>query len=115
MKIVRYSNELSTSTQITVADVKELSDLGFKTIINIRPDFEGGPSQPLGADIENAARELGLSYVAYPVVSGGVTIEISHKFSEVLNTCPFPVLAYCASGNRPARLYTLSRQSNSCL
>jgi sulfide:quinone oxidoreductase len=110
MKIVRLSDDFSAAAQITASDVQEVAGLGFKTIINNRPDLEGGPLQPLGAEIENAAHALGLAYIAYPVQSGGVTPEISHKFTEVLNSCPAPILAYCASGNRASKLYTLSRE-----
>jgi uncharacterized protein (TIGR01244 family) len=115
MKVVHHSSEFSTSSQITAADVQNVANLGFKTIINIRPDLEGGATQPLGAEIENAAHQLGLTYVAYPVVSGGVTKDISHKFTVLLRTCPVPILAYCASGNRPSSLFTLSCQQKSSL
>ncbi len=113
MKIIRLSEEFAASAQITASDVQEVAGLGFKTVINNRPDLEGGPSQPLGADIENAAHEHGLFYVAYPVASGGVTKEISLKFTEVLNSFPAPILAYCASGNRASKLYALSQEPNS--
>ena len=40
--ITKLSDTFSTSPQITVDDVVAIAALGFKTIINNRPDGEGG-------------------------------------------------------------------------
>lgn len=42
--------------QITVDDVAVLARQGYRSIINNRPDGEGGPSQPTSAQIEAAAK-----------------------------------------------------------
>ena len=39
----------------------EAAAAGFRSVINNRPDFEGGPTQPTNASIEAAARAAGLS------------------------------------------------------
>ena len=110
--MIRRSDRFSVSSQISVSDVKEIANLGFKTIINNRPDFEGA-SQPVGADIEKAAREHGISYIAYPVTSASLTKEVARKFAEILSSCPEPVLAFCNSGNRSTKLFELSQPRSS--
>jgi len=44
---------------------------GFKSVINNRPDFEGGPDQPTNASIEAAAKAAGLRYAFLPVQPAG--------------------------------------------
>ena len=115
MKVTNITDHFSTSSQILVSDVKPLADLGFQTIINNRPDLEGGPNQPLSADIEKEARKLGLTYVALPVTSANITKEIVRKFADVLASSPAPILAFCNSGNRSKTLFQLSLQQLSSL
>jgi uncharacterized protein (TIGR01244 family) len=49
--------------------MEAVADAGFKTVINNRPDFEGGPAQPTSAQMEAAAKAAGLSYAFLPVQS----------------------------------------------
>jgi uncharacterized protein (TIGR01244 family) len=78
---------------------------GFKSVIINRPDFEGGPDQPTAESVTLAAREVGLRVAYQPVVSGGMTSDDVVRFSELLQTLPAPVLAYCRSGTRCTVLY----------
>ena len=45
----------------------EAAAAGFRSVVNNRPDFEGGPSQPTSASVEAAAHAAGLDYVWLPV------------------------------------------------
>jgi uncharacterized protein (TIGR01244 family) len=78
---------------------------GFKSVINNRPDFEGGPSQPTSATMEAAARAAGLEYVFLPVNGGYQTPEEIERFAGLLKTLPKPILAFCRSGTRSGKLY----------
>ncbi|MEK5794601.1 sulfur transferase domain-containing protein, partial [Acinetobacter nosocomialis] len=49
--------------QIGPEHMEQVVEKGFKSIINNRPDMEGGPEQPTSAQIEEAARNVGLDYV----------------------------------------------------
>lgn len=51
---------VSATAQLRREDMRRLADAGFRSIINKRPDFEGGPAQPLGADLQQAAHDAGL-------------------------------------------------------
>jgi uncharacterized protein (TIGR01244 family) len=78
---------------------------GFKSVVNNRPDFEGGPDQPTNAAIEAAARAAGLEYAFLPVNGGYQSPEEIERFAELLRTMPRPLLAFCRSGARSGRLY----------
>ena len=48
----------------------EAARLGFRSVINNRPDFEHGPGQPTHAEIAAAAAAAGLEYRFLPVDGG---------------------------------------------
>lgn len=100
--------DFGVCAQASPADMAAFAALGYKTVVNNRPDGEGGPQQPLSADVERAARAAGLYYVYLPVVSGAITAEQAQAMARVLREVPQPVLAFCRSGARSAHLYALA-------
>lgn len=94
----RVTDDLTVSPQITVDDVRRAADLGFRTIINNRPDGED-PTQPTSAEIEAAARAAGLAYHHIPV-RGGPTPDQIDQTAALLAEVEGPVLAFCRSGTR---------------
>jgi len=78
---------------------------GFRSVINNRPDFEGGPTQTTSASIAAAARAAGLEYAHLPVAGNYQSPEEIARFAELLKTLPRPILAFCRSGARSTRLY----------
>ena len=97
--------------QISPLDVAEAVSLGYKSILNNRPDLEGGPDQPLSRDVEAAAQAAGLPYVHLPVVSGAYTEEQVHAMQKALRELPQPVLAFCRSGMRAGQLFELAQNT----
>ena len=83
---------------------------GYKSIINNRPDGEGGAEQPTSVEIERAAEAAGLQYAYLPVISGQITAEQAQQMAKLLETMPGPVLAFCRSGARSTNLYLLANQ-----
>jgi uncharacterized protein (TIGR01244 family) len=110
LQIACHTDQFGTLGQITPADVSEIARQGYKSIINNRPDGEGGPSQALNAEIEFAAKALGLQYAFLPVVSGQITLEQAQEMSRLLEEMPAPVLAFCRSGARSTNLFMLAQQ-----
>lgn len=94
----RVTDGLSVAPQISVADVAEAARLGFRLIINNRPDGEA-PGQPTSAEIEAAARAAGLDYAYNPVV-GMPTPDKAAAQQALVAGAAGPVLAFCRSGNR---------------
>jgi len=78
---------------------------GFKSVINNRPDFEGGPDQPTSAAMQQAAEAAGLAYVFLPVQPAVQTPQEVARFAELLAELPKPILAFCRSGARSGKLY----------
>lgn len=99
--------DISVLPQIDASDVANLAGLGFKTIINNRPDNEE-PEQPSYASIEEAAKAAGLSFHSQPVVSGAITFNDVADFQDLMEKADKPVLAYCRSGTRCTMLWALS-------
>lgn len=107
MQIKPLVDGLSVSPQLEVADLAALAALGFRGVINNRPDHEE-PNQPLGASLKDAAAAAGLVYRELPVVSGQVTDVQAAAFGEALEQSPGPVLAFCRSGTRSTMLWALN-------
>ena len=94
------TSDFAVAPQLGPDDMAAVAAAGFKSVIINRPDFEDGPNQPTAAAVSEALR------VAYqPVVSGYMTSDDVTHFSELLQTLPAPVLAYCRSGTRCTVLY----------
>jgi uncharacterized protein (TIGR01244 family) len=105
-----YNNQFGTLGQIDPSHLAEIARQGYKSVINNRPDFEGGPDQPTNAEIQAQAEALGLSYAYLPVIAGAITRDQVAKMAELLETMPEPILAFCRSGSRSTNLYQLALQ-----
>ena len=101
----RVTDQFSVSPQITLEDLPRAAALGFKSVINNRPDGED-PSQPSSAVVEAAAKAAGLAY-AYVPVRGGPTPDQVAAEQDLLAQLPGPVLAYCRSGTRSIVTWSL--------
>lgn len=104
------SEHVGFAGQIEPEQVSQVAEKGFKSIINNRPDMEGGAEQPTSAQIEEAARNSGLDYVYQPVVAGQITEIDVRTFANHFNELPKPVLMFCRTGNRSNNLYQLAKQ-----
>jgi len=99
-----------TAPQLTPEAMAEAAAAGFKTVINNRPDFEGGPDQPTSAAMAAAANAAGLEYRHLPVAGGYQSPEEIAAFRQLIDTLPRPILAFCRSGARSGRLFQAASQ-----
>jgi sulfide:quinone oxidoreductase len=104
MKITPLNSTFSVAPQIENTDLEALAELGFKTIINNRPDNEQ-TGQPLSKSLEKAAQKAGIEYFHIPVIPGKATASDIAKFGSVLESCNGPVLGFCKSGMRAKSMY----------
>lgn len=102
--------DVCVAPQLTPEAMAEAAAMGFKSVINNRPDFEHGPDQPTSAEIEAAAKAAGLAYCHLPVAGGYQSPEEIAAFAELLETLPRPLLAFCRSGARSTRLFLQAQQ-----
>ena len=103
--------DVCVSPQLTPEAMAEAARLGFKSVVNNRPDFEGGPDQPTSAAIAAAALAAGLEYRYLPVAGGYQSPEEAAQMAQLLQELPRPLLMFCRSGARSARLLALAQQA----
>ena len=103
--------DVCVAPQLTPEAMAEAARLGFKSVVNNRPDFEGGPEQPTSAAIAAAAQVAGLEYRFLPVSGGYQSPDEATQMAQLLQELPRPVLMFCRSGARSARLYALAQQA----
>ena len=99
------ASDFATAPQLAPQDMQQAAALGFRSVVNNRPDGEGGPSQPTSASLRAAAEAAGLKYAFLPVVSGHLTPADAEGLATLLKELPAPVLAFCRSGARSGVLY----------
>ena len=99
------SPDLSVAPQLGPEAMAPVAQAGFRSVINNRPDFEGGPNQPTNASIEAAAKAAGLAYAFLPVASNDQSPEEVARFAELMASLPKPILAFCRSGARSGKLF----------
>lgn len=100
---------LCVTAQVQPDDLPALAAAGFRSIVNNRPDFEGGPGQPTSAELEAAARKAGLEYRYLPVPPTGHTPEQACSMASAVDALPKPVVAFCRTGRRSAALYRMGQ------
>ena len=105
LPIRAVSPDVCVAAQLSPEAMAELARAGFRSVINNRPDFEHGPDQPTNAAIEAAARAAGLEYRFLPVSGGYQSPQEIAAFAALLGELPRPILAFCRSGARSARLF----------
>ena len=103
--------EFCVAPQLEPAAMAEAAAAGFKSVINNRPDMEGGPNQPLSADVEAAARAAGLEYRHLPVNGAYQSPEEIAAMRALIDSLPKPILAFCRSGARSTRIYAAATQA----
>jgi uncharacterized protein (TIGR01244 family) len=103
--VQQLSADLCVAPQLEPSAMAWAASQGFKSIVNNRPDFEGGADQPTSAVMEAAAKAAGLAYAYLPVQPGFQTPEEITQFGQLLADLPKPILAFCRSGTRSGKLY----------
>lgn len=107
MKPIPVTDKFSVAGQLGAGDFAELKRLGFRTVINNRPDGEDA-AQP-GTEAEAAAaKAAGLSYVHIPVTSTSMTKDDVRRFAKAIVASDGPVLAHCRSGARAFYMWILA-------
>jgi sulfide:quinone oxidoreductase len=108
MDLRKLSDTVSVAPQLQADELAEVARLGFRTVINNRPDGEG-MDQPSSAEMESAARAAGLVYHYQPVISGALGTDDVLEFRALIEAAEAPVLAFCRSGTRCANLWALAQ------
>ena len=103
--VQQLSADVCVAPQLDPPAMAWAAQAGFKSVINNRPDYEGGPNQPTSGAMEAAATAAGLRYAYLPVAPALQTPEEIARFAALLAELPKPVLAFCRTGTRSGKLY----------
>jgi uncharacterized protein (TIGR01244 family) len=106
----KLTDRIFVAPQIDTDAITEAKNLGVTLVINNRPEDESADQTP-GADIEAAATEAGMDYVAIPVTHAGFAEWQVTAMADALEKADGKTLAYCRSGTRSALLWALARAS----
>jgi sulfide:quinone oxidoreductase len=109
MSIRAIDPNFHVTGQITPAQMQEIARLGYKTVVCMRPDNESF-NQPAFADMAASAKAAGIEAYHIPVIPGAITAAQASELKNVLSSKSGPVLAYCASGNRCASAYEMTKR-----
>ena len=104
--VQQLSADVCVAPQLDPSAMAWAAQAGFKSVINNRPDFEGGPEQPTSAAMEAAATAAGLRYAHLPVAPSVQTPEEIARFAALLAELPTPILAFCRTGMRSSTLWS---------
>jgi len=94
------------------ADFAAIAAAGYCSVINNRPDFEGGADQPTAQEMADAAAKHGLKFASLPVVMSEIDAADVAAFKRHLDSMPKPIIGYCAVGGRVKKLYELSQEGH---
>lgn len=104
----KLTDQISVSPQISLADVEAAKTEGVTLIVNNRPDGED-PNAPQSADIEMAAKAVGIEYIAIPITHSGFSAPQVEAMITALEGAEGKTLAYCRSGTRSTLLWSLAQ------
>lgn len=86
--------DICVAPQLSPEAMAEAAKAGFRSVVNNRPDFEGGPGQPTSAQIQAAAEAAGLQYRYLPVSGAYQSPEEAQALSRLLSELPRPLLMF---------------------
>ena len=107
MQIYQLADDVFVTGQISASDLAVIAKNGIRTVVNNRPDGESW-DQPETAELAEAAANLNLEFVYFPVLSNGITPENVQGFAAMRDDLDGPVLLFCRTGARSAKLWELS-------
>jgi sulfide:quinone oxidoreductase len=102
VKITYITPGFAVAPALDPADFARIAELGFRTVVNNRPDGEER-GQAQSGELRAHAEGLGLAYRHVPVRPSEVfTDPAVEAMAETLRTESGPILAHCKSGLRSA-------------
>jgi uncharacterized protein (TIGR01244 family) len=90
--------------QIYPQQCPQLSALGYRSLINIRPDAET-EQQPSSDALKQAANDASLAYVYLPFDCERLSLATIESFATYYHELPKPIMLFCGSGSRAKLLY----------
>lgn len=109
----QLDDKVLVSGQVRPEDVAALVGEGVTMLVNNRPDGEE-PDQPLGMDIEEAARAAGIEYRSIPIIRG-IGPADADAMQEAIKATRGKMLAFCRTGTRSSLAWALAMNDEGML
>ena len=107
MRVFELAPQVYVSGQLFEHDVRLMAKQGVRSIMNNRPDGES-MGQPLSADLEKIAEELGMTYLNLPIDPRAITKQEVEAFAKACDELERPLLIFCRSGARSTTVWELA-------
>lgn len=105
VKIIHLHRGVFVAPQLAAGDFAELKRLGFRSVVNNRPDGEA-LDQLSSEAAEAAARAQGLAFRYMPLTCTDINDEaVVAAFDRLIEELPQPILFYCRTGTRCATVW----------
>ncbi|MGP4788257.1 beta-lactamase hydrolase domain-containing protein [Psychrobacter sp. 1Y11] len=98
------TDNLTIYKQIYPSQCAKLAELGYRSVINIRPDDEH-ITQPTSLDLASASQQANLAYQHLPFYDERLSKMTVEQFASFYHACPKPILMFCGTGARAKLLY----------
>lgn len=98
------TNNITIYKQIYPRQCAKLAELGYRSIINIRPDDEH-ITQPTSQDLAAATEQANLAYHHLPFDDERLSMVTVEQFASFYHAFPKPILMFCGTGARAKLLY----------
>lgn len=107
IRALELAPQVYVSGQLFEHDVRLLAKQGIRSIMNNRPDNES-VGQPLSADLEKVAEELGLTFVFFPVDPRSITEQDAEAFAKACDELKRPLHIFSRSGARSTKIWEMA-------
>lgn len=98
------TDTLTIYKQIYPNQCSKIAALGYRSVINIRPDAES-ETQPKSCDLESASNQANLAYQHLPFDDEHLSRVTVEQFAAYYHDFPKPILMFCGTGARAKLLY----------
>lgn len=107
MNTKQLDEQVSVSEQFGCGEMAQLATAGIEVVVCNRTEGEA-EDQPSFAELEQAAKDAGMEFVAIPFARGQMTPVHCEQFAEVLATGK-KVHAFCRTGNRSCNVWAAAK------
>ena len=98
------TDTLTIYKQIYPTQCAKLAELGYRSVINVRPDDEHD-SQPSSTELATATKAANLTYHHLPFDDERLSLLTVEQFAAFYHAVPKPILMFCGTGARAKLLY----------
>ena len=98
------TDNLTIYKQIYPSQCMKIAELGYRSVLNIRPDAET-ENQPNSYDFVHATAKANLTYHHLPFDDERLSMMTVEQFATFYHAMPKPILMFCGTGARAKLLY----------